>query len=443
VITNGTGQGEHQLITSVNSSTNTLTLGGKWDIAPDSSSTVMISYAFDNTVMYENNIDGFSNYSTKNNASCGVNMYGTMLDPRIVNNTIQNVMVGIRCIPQYTVMNSTTAQNGGLTANPPYAVITGSIMENNTIANSLYGIFIYLEYTGDNMTKDKPIPMHVSINNVIRGNSIKNSVMSSTDPDLSGTGGDGIMIGSDPISKPWQVNNVWPGDWITNTVIENNIISDVKDAYIHLQIHQGETILRNNTSGAGVNVYKQDNGAATPIVVNGTFSVLPSTASVWKGANRAFTVSVAPSQTVTWSISGDHKADTTISRSGVLTVGSDETATTLTVKAISTADTSKFGTATVAVKTLVPAGAVKASSVSYNTVKLTWNAVSGASGYQVYRAASPKGSFSLVAYVKTASYSNTSLTTGIIYFYKVRTCQTNGKTNIYSAYSPKIGRAHV
>jgi hypothetical protein len=85
-----------------------------------------------------------------------------------------------------------------------------------------------------------------------------------------------------------------------------------------------------------------------------TVEISPSTASVPKGGSKQFTATVTgpdnPAQTGTWEIvETGKKAGTTIDTTGKLTVASDEALTTLTVKATSTADTTKSGTATVTV----------------------------------------------------------------------------------------------
>ena len=49
---------------------------------------------------------------------------------------------------------------------------------------------------------------------------------------------------------------------------------------------------------------------------------------------------------------------------------------------------------------------LKAASASYSSIKLTWSAVAGASGYAVYRATSLTGTYSLV----TSSVTATSTT---------------------------------
>lgn len=83
-------------------------------------------------------------------------------------------------------------------------------------------------------------------------------------------------------------------------------------------------------------------------------TVSPSSATVSKGGTQAFTASVTGdgivSQDVTWTVTGGAKSGTKIS-DGVLTVDSSETGTSLTVKATSTQDEGKSGTASVTVNT--------------------------------------------------------------------------------------------
>ncbi|MDR2901057.1 MAG: SUMF1/EgtB/PvdO family nonheme iron enzyme [Treponema sp.] len=90
----------------------------------------------------------------------------------------------------------------------------------------------------------------------------------------------------------------------------------------------------------------------TPTVTSVTID--PSTVNVAKGRTRDFNVTVegenSPAQTVTWSIVETNKhAGTTIDANGLLTVSAGEQLTSLTVKATSTVDTSKSGTAAVSV----------------------------------------------------------------------------------------------
>lgn len=86
-----------------------------------------------------------------------------------------------------------------------------------------------------------------------------------------------------------------------------------------------------------------------------TVTVTPATATVAKGASKAFAASVtgegAVSNGVLWSVSGTAavKAGTKIDENGTLTIASNETNTALTVTATSKQDGAKSGTAAVTV----------------------------------------------------------------------------------------------
>ncbi|MDR2192863.1 MAG: InlB B-repeat-containing protein [Treponema sp.] len=81
-------------------------------------------------------------------------------------------------------------------------------------------------------------------------------------------------------------------------------------------------------------------------------TVSPGSATVSRGQTRTFTAAVQgtgdPAQTVTWSVEGGGSG-TSITSGGTLTVGAAETAASLTVRAVSTYDPTKSGTATVTV----------------------------------------------------------------------------------------------
>jgi hypothetical protein len=74
---------------------------------------------------------------------------------------------------------------------------------------------------------------------------------------------------------------------------------------------------------------------------------------VAKGNTQTFSATVtgtnSPSQEVTWSVANKNSAGTGISGGGILTVASDETAASLTVRAASVVDGTKSGTAAVSV----------------------------------------------------------------------------------------------
>ena len=71
------------------------------------------------------------------------------------------------------------------------------------------------------------------------------------------------------------------------------------------------------------------------------------------------------------------------------------------------------------------------NSASSGKPMLTWNAVSGATSYKVYRATSQNGTYSLLGTVTTTSYINTGAKDGVTYYYKVKAVNSAGE----SAYS--------
>ncbi len=70
---------------------------------------------------------------------------------------------------------------------------------------------------------------------------------------------------------------------------------------------------------------------------------------------------------------------------------------------------------------LAQAVITKVTPSNCTTLKITWNKVSGASGYYVYRSTKKNGTYKKIATVKkgTLSYKDTKRTTGKTYYYKV------------------------
>lgn len=84
---------------------------------------------------------------------------------------------------------------------------------------------------------------------------------------------------------------------------------------------------------------------------------------------------------------------------------------------------------------------VKASSNSYNSIKLTWKKTENIDGYEIYRSTSKTWKNKSTVTVKnhnTLSYTHTSLKTGQTYYYKIRSYNmVNGK-KVYSNYSSVV-----
>ncbi|HEY2083369.1 MAG TPA: kelch repeat-containing protein, partial [Verrucomicrobiae bacterium] len=82
----------------------------------------------------------------------------------------------------------------------------------------------------------------------------------------------------------------------------------------------------------------------------------------------------------------------------------------------------------------VPTG-LTAVSGSNSFARMSWNASSGATAYNVKRSATSTGYFTTIATITGLTYTNTSLTNGITYFYKVAAVGPNGPSSDSAAVS--------
>ena len=88
-------------------------------------------------------------------------------------------------------------------------------------------------------------------------------------------------------------------------------------------------------------------------------------------------------------------------------------------------------------KPILSTAKIKTSSKK-KAVKISWNKVSGASGYQIYRAASKKGKYKKVKTVKkgtTKSWINKKLKSKKKYYYKIKAYRIVSGKKVYSVYS--------
>lgn len=75
---------------------------------------------------------------------------------------------------------------------------------------------------------------------------------------------------------------------------------------------------------------------------------------------------------------------------------------------------------------------------SYNSLKLKWSRVSGADGYEIYRAATRSGRYIRLyttRYASTLSYNSRGLTLGKTYYYKIRAYRDENGSRTYSPFS--------
>ncbi|MDF2511542.1 MAG: hypothetical protein K0S04_1408 [Herbinix sp.] len=132
-------------------------------------------------------------------------------------------------------------------------------------------------------------------------------------------------------------------------------------------------------------------------------------------------------RTIIWESS--NKSIVTVDSKGkIKTVGTG----TATVTAI--AGDGKKANCTVVVKLNKPSTLATASA-GYNGAKIIWGAVSGASGYELYRASTKTGSYKKVKETTARSFTNTGLTTGSTYYYKVRAYRYQGTKKVYGSFS--------
>ena len=81
---------------------------------------------------------------------------------------------------------------------------------------------------------------------------------------------------------------------------------------------------------------------------------------------------------------------------------------------------------------------VKTEVSSYNSNRISWNEISGASGYAVYASTSKDGTYTLkktISGKSNVSYLDNNLNTNTTYYYKVRAYRTVGSKKVYSSYS--------
>jgi uncharacterized repeat protein (TIGR02543 family) len=112
------------------------------------------------------------------------------------------------------------------------------------------------------------------------------------------------------------------------------------------------------------------------------------------------------------------------------------------VRAYSTLGTGKVLANLSAIVSIMPVlsipSQVKAISVSYNSIYISWQAVAGASGYQISRATAGTGPYTLYKTLTGTSWTNTGLTTGTHYYYRVRAYRRVGLSTYYSKFSSFI-----
>jgi hypothetical protein len=93
VIVNGTGLGQHRKIVACSGTT--VTVAPEWNVAPDTTSTVIIAGVVSRCAVYHNSLQGKSTYATQVTASAGIQPYGNSYDFIADGNSVSQVRNGI------------------------------------------------------------------------------------------------------------------------------------------------------------------------------------------------------------------------------------------------------------------------------------------------------------------------------------------------------------
>lgn len=114
-------------------------------------------------------------------------------------------------------------------------------------------------------------------------------------------------------------------------------------------------------------------------------TIIPQSVSLNKEGTQLFAAAVQgtgnPSQDVSWRLEGNNSSATTLSNEGLLTIGRDETAVTLSVSVAATADNTKMAAAVVTITSAQPLPTPQNLKWEGETAK--WDAVEHAVGYTV------------------------------------------------------------
>ena len=257
---------------------------------------------------------------------------------------------------------------------------------------------------------------------------------------------DGVTsIGDYAFDSYWSLTNVTIPDSVTNicygAFLDCIKLTDVyytgtASDWAKITIEEGNEDLTNAT------LHCVKSAPAAPVVKIGNSSTSGKPMLTWNAVSGATSYKVyrATSQKGAYSLLG-----TTTATSYTNTGAKAGTTYYYRVKACNDAGLSPYSNIvsgqSKAVTPKPAAPVVKiGNSASSGKPMLTWNAVSGATSYKVYRATSQNGTYSLLGTVTTTSYTNTGAKAGTTYWYKVKAVNSAGE----SAYSNIVsGRATV
>jgi len=151
---------------------------------------------------------------------------------------------------------------------------------------------------------------------------------------------------------------------------------------------------------------------------DGKLTITPSSVTLARGETQQFNVD--QSYVSAWSLEGA-TGSSSINNSGLLTIGNDETASTLTVRVTKSYYTDGTAKVTVAAPSATPQD-LKVSKPSAKSIALSWTAMSGVSQYTVQRSTNGKD-FGQIDTASGTTYTDTTVAENTSYYYRI---QANG-----------------
>ena len=209
--------------------------------------------------------------------------------------------------------------------------------------------------------------------------------------------------GSGTISYQWSRGDTSSGAFSDiSGATSANYMSTSADLNKYIQV----TVTRaNNTGDVTGEAVGPVAAADTPAPAVSSVTVSPASVSVLKGATQQFNATVngtnSPATTVTWTVTGGISG-TGISTGGLLTIAAGETASSLTVRATSTADTAKSGAATVTIPNVT--GTVTISGTARVSETLTASLSGSGMNYQWTRGDTASGAFTNISGATSSTY---------------------------------------
>jgi hypothetical protein len=82
-----------------------------------------------------------------------------------------------------------------------------------------------------------------------------------------------------------------------------------------------------------------------------------------------------------------------------------------------------------------PPGGLSASALGTSSIQVSWNTVSGATGYRVHRSNSASGTYNFVGSASSSPYTNTGLSANTTYYYKVSSVKNSEESAMPSNYA--------